>query len=159
VLNLNIPPGEAEHRVRTSLTLPVDVTLMGIAPHMHLLGRQMKVTATRPDGKVENLIWVDDWDWNWQGQYRYVDPIRLPKGTRLDLEAVYDNSKDNPANPHSPPQRVRFGRKTTDEMCLCFLQVALDRPEDQRLLRQAAVRNVMKQFGGRFERLFGGGKK
>ncbi|QDU98975.1 redoxin domain-containing protein [Lignipirellula cremea] len=154
VMNLKIPAGEAEHRVSTSMTLPVDATLLGLGPHMHLLGRQMKVTAVKPDGTVEPLIWVDDWDWNWQGQYRFARPIRLPQGTRLDLEAVFDNSANNPANPHTPPQLVRFGRKTTDEMCLCFLQFALDEPEDQQALRKAMFRTVMGQFGSRFRLLF-----
>jgi len=150
VVNLNIPPGESKHRVTTFLTLPVDVTLLGIGPHMHLLGREMKVTATKPDGTVEPLIWVRDWDWNWQGQYRFAESIRLPRGTRLELEAIYDNSPANVANPNSPPQPVHFGRNTTDEMCLCFLQVALEDPADQQLLRRAAMRNVFRQFGGRF---------
>lgn len=152
-MNLNIPAGASKHRVETSLTLPVDVTLLGIAPHMHLLGREMKVTATRPDGTTEKLIWVDDWNWNWQGQFRYAKPIRLPKGTRVDLKAVYDNSAKNPANPHSPPKNVRFGRKTTDEMCICFLQLAFDRPADQQAVRRAALKNVLSQFGGRFRGL------
>lgn len=155
MLNLKIPAGEAKHLVKTSLTLPVDATLLGVGPHMHLLGKEMKVTATLPDGKVENLIWIENWDWNWQGQYRFAEPVRLPKGSRLDLVARYDNSADNPANPNTPPKLVQFGRKTTDEMCLCFFQVALDRPEDQAILRRAAFQNMLRQFGNRFGGLLG----
>lgn len=124
--NINIRPGEKRHTIKAQSTVPTDVHLYGIAPHMHLIGREMKVTATLPDGKVEPLIWIKDWDFNWQDQYYYAEPVALPKGTRLDLVAVYDNSSDNPFNPNDPPKRVRAGEQTTDEMCLCFLQVVPD---------------------------------
>ena len=104
----------------------MDVTLQGITPHMHMLGREMKVTATFPDGRTQQLIYVNDWDWNWQDQYQYAKPIKLPAGTKVDLWARYDNSKDNPKNPQNPPQRVTFGEQTTNEMCFAFLQLTVD---------------------------------
>ena len=52
----------------------------------------MRVNAYLPDGTTKPLIWIKDWDFNWQGQYRYQQPIALPKGTRIELEYVYDNS-------------------------------------------------------------------
>lgn len=145
VFPLNIPPGEARFRVTSSITLPVDVTLLGAAPHMHTLGREMKVTATRPDGQVEPIIWIRDWDWNWQGRYQYREPVRLPKGTRLDLEAFYDNTDDNPANPNSPPKWVRFGQQTSDEMCICFLQATTDQPEDLQTLRRSIMQQTLRR--------------
>jgi hypothetical protein len=123
-----IPPGESRHKVTAQLTLPVAVHAYGITPHMHWLGKEMKVTAVRPDGKVEPLIWIKDWDFNWQGQYRFAEGLALPKGTRLELEAYYDNTADNPKNPNDPPRLVRFGEQTTDEMCLCGVQVVPDDP-------------------------------
>src|SRR5438105_2634647 len=81
-------------------------------PHMHLVGKQMKVTATMPDGSIIPLIHITDWDFRWQDQYRYVEPIKLPQGTVLNLEAIYDNSANNPDNPNSPPQRVVRGEQT-----------------------------------------------
>jgi hypothetical protein len=95
---------------------------------MHLLGREMKVVAKLPDGTTEPVVWVTDWDWNWQGQYHYVEPLFLPAGTKLELEAFYDNSADNPANPHSPPQLVKWGPQTTDEMCVCFFELIAHKP-------------------------------
>jgi hypothetical protein len=86
----------------------------------------MKVVATRPDGTTLPLITVNDWDFRWQDQYRFAEPIRIPRGTRIDLEAVYDNSTNNPVNPSTPPQRVVRGEQTTNEMCICFLQYTVD---------------------------------
>lgn len=108
--------GESDQVVTGEYTLPDDVTLVGLTPHMHLLGRQMRVSANYPDGKSENLIWIKDWSFYWQDQYYLQSPKRLPKGTRLQIEARYDNSNENPFNPSSPPRDVTFGEETTDEM-------------------------------------------
>ena len=125
---LYIPAGEADHRMAGSYTLPHDVTFVGITPHMHLLGREMKVTATLPEGKVQPLIWIKDWNFNWQDQYQFAHPLRLPKGTRLDVSALYDNSDKNPLNPNTPPKAVTWGEQTPDEMFICFFLVSTDEP-------------------------------
>jgi hypothetical protein len=127
---LEIPAGAARHRHHASYTLPVDATLLDAAPHMHLLGREMKATATHPDGTVTPLIWIRNWDFNWQGQYLYADPVRLPGGTRIDVDAWYDNSAQNALNPHSPPQTVCWGEETTDEMGVCHFRYTCDTRED-----------------------------
>ena len=93
---------------------------------MHLLGTEIKVTATYPDGKVQPLVWVDDWEFNWQETYVYKKPIGLPRGTRISLEAFYDNSADNPKNPSRPPRFVRWGEESSDEMCIAFLYMTRD---------------------------------
>ncbi|MBI3865727.1 MAG: redoxin domain-containing protein [Planctomycetia bacterium] len=125
---LYIPPGEADYRMAGSYTLPHDVTFVGITPHMHLLGREMKAVATLPDGAVQPLICVKDWNFNWQDQYQFAQPIRLPKGTRLDVTARYDNSDQNPLNPNTPPKTVTWGEQTPDEMFICFFLVSTDEP-------------------------------
>lgn len=125
VLNrqVNIPPGEANHKMTASYTLPCDTDAIGVAPHMHYLGKEMKVTATLPGGEQRSLIWIKDWDFNWQGQYIFKAPVPLPKGTKIELVARYDNSDENPKNPSHPPKRVRWGEQTEDEMCIAFVQV------------------------------------
>ena len=125
-MGLAIPPGDERHEVKASATVPRDLTAYSIIPHMHLLGREIKVTATLPDGAVKPLVWIKDWDFNWQGNYRYDKPIVLPKDTRVDLEYTYDNSDSNPRNPNSPIVPVGWGERTSDEMCLAFLGVTLD---------------------------------
>jgi mono/diheme cytochrome c family protein len=120
---IDIAPRDAHYVVEAGVTTPVPVTLGGITPHMHLLGKEMTVEAKTPDGSVIPLIKIADWDFRWQDQYRFADPIRLPAGTVVSMRCVYDNSADNPNNPNTPPQRVRHGEQTTDEMALCFLQI------------------------------------
>jgi hypothetical protein len=125
-----LPPGDTNHQVTGSYTLPQDVTMVGVIPHMHLLGREMRVTATLPDGSVRPLVWVKDWSFNWQDQYLFAETFKLPAGTRLELVAHYDNSAANVSNPSSPPKPVHWGEQTTDEMCICFFLVSTQRPGD-----------------------------
>lgn len=120
---IDIPPGEKAYRTRAELTLPIDVELVGIFPHMHLIGRTFEVTAYPKDGAPRSLLRIDDWDFNWQTYYQYVVPTKLTAGTRVVMEAVHDNSAENDFNPNQPPKRVVWGEETTNEMSLAFLQV------------------------------------
>lgn len=131
---LRIPPGDSNYVVHASLPVRYDVTAYRVTPHMHLLGKDMKVTATLPDGRVLPLVHVENWDFNWQTGYVFKTPIQLPKGSRVDLEAHYDNSSDNPVNPNNPPRFVTWGEQTTDEMCIAFLSYTLDH---EHLLRRS----------------------
>src|SRR5207237_9986474 len=79
--------------------------------------------ATLPDGMVNSLIWMKAWDFRWQDQYRYATPLFLPTGTTLTMRFTYDNSADNPRNPHNPPQRVRNGPLSSDEMGVLWLEI------------------------------------
>jgi mono/diheme cytochrome c family protein len=123
-----IPPNDPNYRVTASFTVPpfLDSHAWIIAPHMHLLGRKMRVEARLPNGQTRCLINIDDWDFNWQGMYRYNNAVALPAGTRVSLEAFYDNSSANPRNPNDPPKSVSWGEETTDEMCIAFLGVTID---------------------------------
>ena len=124
---LDIPAGDAHYVLDDSFVVPKDVTLVGIFPHAHLLCKEVKVDATFPDGSRHPLIWIKDWDWNWQDMYLYREPIHIPAQTRVDLHYVYDNSSDNIHNPTSPPKRVRWGEQTSDEMAITFFQIEADR--------------------------------
>ena len=77
---------------------------------------------------------IADWNFNWQREYTYAEPIALPKGTTLLMQVCYDNSADNPQNPHNPPQRVFIGRDTFNEMAQVFFQVTPTNPADGDLL-------------------------
>jgi mono/diheme cytochrome c family protein len=120
---IDIPPGEKSYRVSDYAYLPSDMVVIGIIPHAHKLCRQIKAMATLPDGTQKPLLWIKDWDFNWQEQYRYVNPISLPRGTRIDAEWTYDNTAENPSNPSHPPQRVTWGEASTDEMAELHLEV------------------------------------
>jgi mono/diheme cytochrome c family protein len=126
IRKLDIPAGEKDYRVSNEFELPLAAELIGITPHAHLLCTEIKVDATLPAGKQLPLIWIKDWDFNWQGQYQYKQTVRLPRGTKVKVEFAYDNSAENPAQPSNPPQRVTWGEQTTDEMALVFYQVLVD---------------------------------
>ncbi len=135
---INIPAGEKEYRVRASHKVPVDIDLVTIHGHAHLICKSMKAVATLPDDSKKSLICIPKWDFNWQDSYTYKSPVRLPKDTRIDVELTYDNSADNPANPHNPPRRVRWGEQTTDEMGSIIFGCVPAKEDDLPALRRAS---------------------
>jgi hypothetical protein len=139
---IDIAAGDANWRLEDSFTLPCDVDAVTVGGHAHMLLRTMRLFAELPGGKKEPLLFIRDWDFDWQNRYTYAAPVRLPKGSVLRAELRYDNSKDNPNNPSKPPKRVRWGRESTDEMGSVTLMVV---PADERDLAalQEAVRAKM----------------
>jgi mono/diheme cytochrome c family protein len=137
---IDIPPGEKFYRTRDAYTLPIDMEAYGLFPHMHLIGKEIKLTAYPPAGQPFSLIWINDWDFNWQNFYQYSEPVKLVAGTKLVLEAVHDNSAENIHNPSVPPQRVTWGEQTTNEMSAAIVQLVpvkegeLDKLERRRVL-------------------------
>jgi mono/diheme cytochrome c family protein len=114
-----IPPGASNHEVRASRVLSEDALLLDMTPHMHMRGKDMTYTAHYPDGRSEILLSVPKWDFNWQLTYYLEEPKLLPKGTRLEVVAHYDNSRANPFNP-DPTTEVRWGDQTWEEMMIGF---------------------------------------
>jgi uncharacterized protein (TIGR03437 family) len=133
--NISIPAGAPDYKVRGSFTLPVDVDAVGVWAHAHYLGKEAKLTATLPTGEVRILLWIKQWDFNWQDQYLFQDLLPLPKGTRLDGELVYDNSENNYRNPNTPPKLVQWGENSTDEMGSLLLNVVPRQAADIDILR------------------------
>src|SRR5215470_10398703 len=113
---LTIPAGAARHEIEAQSFVHQPMQLIAIHPHMHLLGREMKVWARMKDESTQPLIHIDDWDFHWQGFYFYRKPVALPVGSWIELTAAWDNSEQNPRNPNKPPREVSWGEKTTDEM-------------------------------------------
>jgi hypothetical protein len=121
-----IPANAASHKVQGSLYPAKDCTIYSITPHMHLVGKSIKVTLTPPGGVPTMLIRIDDWDYNWQETYFFHQPIRVKAGTKIHVEAVYDNSAANLKNPFNPPRTIFPGEQTTNEMCFAFLDATTD---------------------------------
>jgi mono/diheme cytochrome c family protein len=117
---LDIPPGEANYTSASSFTAEHDAVIFDFTPHMHLRGKAMRFTAEYPTGEKEILLDVVDYDFNWQLTYTPTKPVRIPAGTKIAVDAVFDNSADNPLNP-DPTVNVKFGEKTTDEMMVGFV--------------------------------------
>jgi mono/diheme cytochrome c family protein/thiol-disulfide isomerase/thioredoxin len=123
-LGLKIPAGSANHESRAAWPVPVDLVAYAVTPHMHLLGRDIQMSVTYPDGRDEDLIKIADWDFGWQNTYYFARPIDLPKGSVVKLVSHFDNSKDNPKNPNrANPIPVKWGEATTDEMSIGFIAV------------------------------------
>ena len=121
-----IPAGNPNYAVRQAAGLAGDAHVLGIAPHMQLLGRDMQLEAHRADGSTQCLVKVEDWDSHWQRLYRLKEPIAIASGTLVNLTAHYNNSTSNPDNPNYPPIEVHPGEKTTDETCIAFVKYMFD---------------------------------
>jgi hypothetical protein len=115
--NLEIPAGVSNYAVTDELVVPADCFVLSVSPHMHFLGREVSARVVFPDGRRQELLHIQRWDFRWQDRYSLKTPLALPKGTKVQVRWIYDNSEANPHNPSSPPQPVHFGPNTADEMC------------------------------------------
>lgn len=120
---LDIPAGNNRYEIEDVYTLPVDVTATAVIPHAHYLCREMIAYADLPGEGRKDLIHIREWDFNWQDEYRFVEPVLLPQGALIRMRYTYDNSPENPQNPNSPPRRVQYGPQTSDEMGDLWVQV------------------------------------
>ena len=132
-----IPAGQVKS-FRTQLVVPADVTLLSTSPHAHLLSKSWKVWAVKPNGDTIRLVKINDWDFRWQGTYRFTGLQHIPAGSRLMADAVYDNTAQNPRNPNSPPQTVQWGESTTAEMLLTYFDLLPYRPGDESVVLSTA---------------------
>ena len=155
---LDIPAEQEAFTVTDEFLLPVDVKVLGVYPHAHLLGKDLQGYALLPDGRKEWLIWIDEWDWNWQAVYRYQAPISLPKGTVLVMRYTYDNSASNPRNPNSPPQRVVAGNRTEDEMAHLWIQVLPENNLDLQVLNESKARHQLTKYPNKHDKRVSLGK-
>ena len=105
-------------------TLPNAARLLSVYPHMHYRGKSFECDVTRPGKPVEALLRVGHYDFHWQLNYRFAQPLPLAAGTRLTALASFDNSANNPLNP-DPDAEVTYGRQSTDEMMVAFFDVAV----------------------------------
>lgn len=130
--SLNIPANQTKAYMEVSniSSLIGDISLLGIAPHMHLIGRSINAYGVH-NGDTLKFIDIPEWDFSWQGFYLFRKLQKVPQGTTLYSEAFYDNTSNNPFNPSNPPQTVTAGEETTDEMMLTFFIWAFYQPGDE----------------------------
>jgi mono/diheme cytochrome c family protein len=122
----SIPPGAADHQVEAEATFSDDVKVWTLHPHMHLRGKDMTYTITYPDGRQQIALRVPKFDFGWQTDYYLAEPLSLPKGSRIRVNAHFDNSAANRANP-DPAATVHWGDQTWEEMMIGFLTYTVDR--------------------------------
>jgi len=119
-----IPANRDDVPVSSSMTLPADVRLLSFMPHMHLRGKSFQYTITKPGGEPFVALSVPAYDFGWQSYYILKEPMELPKGTRIDCLAHYDNTAGNPHNP-DPDKIVRWGEQTFEEMMIGYIDIDL----------------------------------
>jgi hypothetical protein len=123
--SLHIPAGASDFRVDSEMTIAQDVTMWSMLPHTHVRGKRWTYEATYPDGRAETILSVPAYDFNWQTDYVFKQPLKLPKGTKIHATAWYDNSKNNPSNP-DPTKDVWWGDQTWEEMMFTGLTFSVD---------------------------------
>ena len=110
-----IPAGDPNFEVNNSYDIDEDIYLLSMGPHMHYRGKAMRYDLEYPDGEIETLLWVPDYDFNWQFLYEYEVPKFVPAGSKMHMSWWFDNSKENRFNPDHTKDVV-YGPATTDEM-------------------------------------------
>jgi hypothetical protein len=145
-----LPAGKSNIEVKASWNIPADVEVLAVSPHMHLLGRDMRMTVTLPNGRTQDLIHIPDWDPSWQSTYFFQKRILLPTGSVVKVVAHFDNS-EHPRNPNHPPRPVSYGFGANDEMCEGFIAVV---KQNQDLTRPGASDDLPLLFARQRLRTF-----
>ena len=113
--NFTIPAGAANVKVDAEMSIERDITVWSLLPHTHVRGRAWKVDVTFPNGREETVLAVPGYDFNWQTDYIFKEPLKLPRGSKLRTSAWYDNSSASKTNP-DPSIDVHWGEQTWQEM-------------------------------------------
>jgi hypothetical protein len=125
--DLKIPPMLDNYRVDGLFVMPREAKLVAMRAHLHVRGKSFQFRAVYPDGTTEILLDIPKYDFNWQPYYYLETPKVLPRGTRIETTAYYDNSPNNPFNP-DPSATILWGPQTWDEMMIGWFDVAVERP-------------------------------
>lgn len=111
-----------------------DMSVMGVGPHMHLIGTKILSYCITPSQDTIPFIDIPDWDFQWQGIYSFPRVLKIPMGSTMYSKAVYDNTTANPENPNNPPVGVLLGESTTDEMMLVYFAFTPYLPGDENII-------------------------
>jgi hypothetical protein len=120
-----IPPGDPNYRVDATFEVPREVKLVGLHPHMHTRGKDFEYRLVFPNGDTQTILKVPAYNWHWQLWYNLAEPIILPKGTKIECTAHFDNSPNNPENP-DPTKTIIWGQQNWDEMMVGFFNLVFD---------------------------------
>src|SRR5258706_10431775 len=115
------PPGEGRHREVDYVEFPDDVLLDSAFPHAHYRAYSSDLWIRYPDGKEKLLLSLPRYDLNWQRDYTFAEPVKVPAGSKLIAHYVYDNSKRNPSNP-DPNRQITWGEQSWEEMLFTQLR-------------------------------------
>jgi peroxiredoxin len=127
-MGITLPPHDPHYVAHATMRLPADARILSFVPHMHWRGKDYRYEVIYPDGKRKTVLSVPRWDFNWQNVYRFKEPLKLPRGSKLHAVAHWDNSRNNPLNP-APEKKVAFGLQTWEEMMVGWVSYVWERPE------------------------------
>jgi Flp pilus assembly protein TadD len=142
---VELPPGSKNITVEDSFRIPVAAKVLSIYPHAHYLGRDFRVFFIRPDQSKSWIFSTQDWDFNWQDDYKFKEPLIIPAGSRIVMQIDFDNSAENPRNPNIPPVHVSFGLQSTDEMATCPITLEVASREDLAALGIAVEKDHVEE--------------
>lgn len=131
----NIPPGAENWAIVGKMNVRDAITIYAMSPHMHFRGKDMRYTVRLPDGKEEVLLNVPRYQYEWQLNYEFETPVRLPVGSAITVLAHYDNSKNNPRNP-APDQEVIWGQQSENEMFIPWMEYSIDKLDLTKLSKE-----------------------
>ena len=117
--SLEIPAGEARHQETAYLEFPHDAEVFGVQPHCHSRCFSTKLRIRYPDGSEKVLLNQPRYDFSWQREFHFKELLKVPAGSLLIADYVYDNSTANKSNP-DPKKNVTFGEQTSEEMLFTF---------------------------------------
>jgi mono/diheme cytochrome c family protein len=126
-----IPANEKRTFYSSFGPIPLDITLIGVLPHMHYLGKTFKAFVATPGDSAVHLIKIDNWDFKWQDTYQFSRLLHVPKGSVILMEGTFDNTVSNPSNPNIPPKDVGYGWNSSSEMFDMVLYYMTYRPGDE----------------------------
>ena len=132
--SLSIPPNQVVDytaQYPNSGGIPIDISVLSVFPHMHLLGQTIKAYAVDPQGDTVKFVNVPHWDFHWQDFYFFRHIQKAPAGSVIKGEATYDNTVNNEHNPSNPPVWVTAGESTTDEMFMVYFHYLYYQPGDE----------------------------
>ncbi|MEZ4894932.1 MAG: T9SS type A sorting domain-containing protein [Saprospiraceae bacterium] len=144
---LNIPPNTIKE-YHAQFNVFQNVSVINVAPHMHLIGRKIEVFGITPQQDTIRGIRINDWDFHWQGAYYFQKVLKIPFGTKLHAYATYDNTDNNPNQPSFPPQTVVQGEATTDEMMLVYFAYMDYQPGDENIVLDSTLLSSGLPFVG-----------
>ncbi|MCT4581751.1 MAG: T9SS type A sorting domain-containing protein [Flavobacteriales bacterium] len=113
--------------------LPIDISVLSVFPHMHLLGKSIEAFATTPNNDTVKFARINEWDFDWQ-EFLFFEYIKkVPANSSLHGRGTYDNTTNNHHNPNNPPIDVSYGLNTSDEMFLVYFHFTFYYPGDENL--------------------------
>jgi hypothetical protein len=140
-----VPPHDPHYTAEATFRVRADARILSFVPHMHWRGKDYRYEVISPDGKRKTVLSVPRWDFNWQNIYRFQEPLKLSRGSKIHAVAHWDNSKNNPLNP-APDKKVYFGLQTWDEMMVGWVCYVWERPETAAELAKNPLRPSDRLF-------------